>query len=279
MFSRKASLRPQSVDKSELGAYKEPCSIEDPLQMSPTIKSKKHSIHEVIPDSLSPVDKKQSFGETSTTKPLKRAKLSSSTTTPAPSSKGQQSLNAFFKPKAVPTSGIDIASHKEELSQSNTDKITSGRDFLQTAKITEVHTPGVESPKNMTISPTHATSRTPEDETSTFISLIDSQSQSSAYDLVENKDSWSKLFTKPAAPRCESHREPCISLTTKKSGMNCGRSFWLCPRPLGPSGAKERNTEWRCPTFIWCSDWNSTAARDSVQEGLWLGSGSPALGD
>lgn len=285
MFSRKASLlRPQSVDKSELGASEEPCSTEHPLQMSPTTISKKHSIHEAIPDSSSPVDIKQSFGETLTTKPLKRAKVGSSTTTPATSSKGQQRLNVFFKPKAVPTSGIDIASpdHKKELSQSNTDKITPGRDFLQTAKIKEVHTPdtpGVESPKNMAISPTHATSRTLEDETSTFISLINSQSPSSAYDLVENKDSWSKLFTKPAAPRCETHHEPCISLTTKKSGMNCGRSFWICPRPLGPTGAKERNTEWRCPTFIWCSDWNSTAARDSVQEGLWLGSGSPALGD
>ena len=280
MFSRKASLlRPQSADKSELGAYKEPCSVEKPVQLSPTIKSKKHSIHEGIPDSLSPVDKKQPSGETLTTKPLKRAKLSSTTSTPVTNSKGQQRLNVFFKPKAASTTGIDIASldHKEELSQLNTDQITSGRDVLQTAKTTEA--PGVKSPKNMLLSPTHATSRTSEDETSTFISSIDSQSQSSEYDLVENKDSWSKLFTKPAAPRCESHHEPCITFTTKKSGMNRGRSFWLCPRPLGPTGVKERNTEWRCPTFIWCSDWNSTAARDSVQEGLWVGSGSPSLGD
>jgi AP endonuclease-2 len=49
-------------------------------------------------------------------------------------------------------------------------------------------------------------------------------------------------------------------LTTKKPGMNRGRSFWICPRPLGPSGEKERGTQWRCSTFIWASDWNSPAA-------------------
>jgi len=34
-----------------------------------------------------------------------------------------------------------------------------------------------------------------------------------------------------------------------------GRSFYVCARPLGPSGDKERGTEWRCGTFIWSSDW------------------------
>ena len=76
-------------------------------------------------------------------------------------------------------------------------------------------------------------------------------------DPVENKESWSKLFAKPVAPRCEGHDEPCITLLTKKPGINLGRSFWMCSRPLGPSGTKERNTQWRCQTFIWCSDWNS----------------------
>ncbi|EEP75607.1 hypothetical protein UREG_00453 [Uncinocarpus reesii 1704] len=71
------------------------------------------------------------------------------------------------------------------------------------------------------------------------------------------KESWAKLFTRKAPPRCEGHNEPCIVLVTKKAGPNCGRSFWICPRPLGPSGDKEIGTPWRCPTFIWCSDWKS----------------------
>lgn len=89
--------------------------------------------------------------------------------------------------------------------------------------------------------------------------LEDTSSQSTdiVHDPVQTMESWSKLFTKPIAPRCEGHDEPCISLLTKKPGLNLGRSFWMCPRPLGPSGAKERNTQWRCQSFIWCSDWNT----------------------
>ncbi|KAJ5816821.1 hypothetical protein N7447_009054 [Penicillium robsamsonii] len=79
-------------------------------------------------------------------------------------------------------------------------------------------------------------------------------------DPIVSKEDWSKLFTKKPVPPCDGHQEPCISLTTKKPGMNRGRSFWICPRPLGPSGEKEKGTQWRCPTFIWASDWNSPFA-------------------
>jgi AP endonuclease-2 len=70
-----------------------------------------------------------------------------------------------------------------------------------------------------------------------------------------SKEGWTKLFSKKPAPRCEGHAEPCISLTTKKSGVNCGRQFWICPRPIGPTGQKETGTQWRCGTFVWASDW------------------------
>lgn len=75
------------------------------------------------------------------------------------------------------------------------------------------------------------------------------------FDPIVSKESWSRLFAKPAAPRCESHREPCMRLQSKKKGFNLGREFWMCARPLGPSGNKERGTQWRCTTFIWASDW------------------------
>ncbi|KND90380.1 DNA-(apurinic or apyrimidinic site) lyase 2 [Tolypocladium ophioglossoides CBS 100239] len=44
------------------------------------------------------------------------------------------------------------------------------------------------------------------------------------FDPVEAKESWSKLLGKRALPRCE-HNEPCISLVTKKPGINCGTFF------------------------------------------------------
>ncbi|UNI24395.1 DNA-(apurinic or apyrimidinic site) lyase [Purpureocillium takamizusanense] len=75
------------------------------------------------------------------------------------------------------------------------------------------------------------------------------------FDPIEAKESWSRLLGKRVPPRCE-HDEPCISLLTKKPGVNCGRSFYICRRPLGPSGEKEHGSEWRCGTFIWSSDWS-----------------------
>ena len=72
----------------------------------------------------------------------------------------------------------------------------------------------------------------------------------------ETQKSWSTIFRKPRSPLCETHAEPCKTMQTKKKGSNQGRSFWMCARPLGPSGEKERGTQWRCPTFIWCSDWD-----------------------
>jgi AP endonuclease-2 len=72
-----------------------------------------------------------------------------------------------------------------------------------------------------------------------------------------SKEGWTKLFSKKPSPRCEGHAEPCMLLTTKKPGVNCGRQFWMCSRPIGPSGQKEVGTQWRCGTFIWASDWKS----------------------
>ncbi|KAH8701323.1 DNA lyase-like protein [Phaeosphaeriaceae sp. PMI808] len=70
-----------------------------------------------------------------------------------------------------------------------------------------------------------------------------------------SKEGWTKLFSKKPTPRCEGHAEPCMILTTRKPGVNCGRQFYMCSRPIGPSGQKENGTQWRCGTFIWASDW------------------------
>ncbi|KAI9888786.1 MAG: Class II abasic (AP) endonuclease [Vezdaea aestivalis] len=76
------------------------------------------------------------------------------------------------------------------------------------------------------------------------------------HDSIEAKESWFKLLHgKQRQPNCGSHDEPCIRFVTKKAGVNCGRPFYICPRPLGPNGEKENGTQWRCRTFIWASDW------------------------
>jgi AP endonuclease 2 len=89
-------------------------------------------------------------------------------------------------------------------------------------------------------------------ETNSFQSSQDSQAST-----AEGKNPWSKILRKQVIPKCEGHQQHCISMVVKSKGINRGRSFWICPRPLGPSGNKEKGTEWRCGTFIWFSDWNS----------------------
>lgn len=164
---------------------------------------------------------------TSPIKSIKRSKLKSSTggTPMPPLGKGQQSLKGFFKSRNKPAD----ADSMEDLGTS-TPAFTSRADTAET---------NGGSPAADYLSAS----------SSTWVQTDPLASQEAS------REGWTKLFSKKPPPRCESHAEPCISLTTKKSGVNCGRQFWICPRPIGPSGQKEVGTQWRCGTFIWASDW------------------------
>ena len=231
-----------------------------PIQATAPFKS-------ASPKSLSAGNKRSPI-ETSSNKPLKRAKSGSSAPASNGAGKGQQSLKGFFKPKAA-ARGEAIGNRIAEVTNL-TPNGDSGAVMLQpAAEIVErdesVHTSrqavaltprekAVSVHAAARLSPLNGSQSTSKSPHATSKGTV--QEQDDVHDPVESKESWSKLFTKPAAPRCEGHNEPCISLLTKKSGINCGRSFWMCPRPLGPTGAKEKNTQWRCQTFIWCSDWS-----------------------
>lgn len=153
--------------------------------------------------------------------------------------KGQRNLMGFFKPKTPqPTSQSDSQ--------------------LSTAVDAESHSPGTttsepHTPRGMTTLLAFNNGSSPSQ--STHSRAWDPADQEDVIDPIVAKESWSKLLGKRVVPRCE-HNEACISLVTKKPGVNCGRSFYICPRPLGPSGQKEKNSQWRCGTFIWSSDWS-----------------------
>ena len=190
----------------------------------------------------------------------KRGKSGSTTTTPPLTDKSQQSLKGFFKPSAILDSKVVNASQGGEWSQMSLNDDTVGRALRPAAAASLV--PATHTPSTVVVR--HIAGRSPSPKSSlqgNHSSNI--QPHESVQDSMEIKESWSKLFTKPTAPRCEGHHEPCISLLTKKPGMNLGRSFWMCRRPLGPSGVKEKNTQWRCQTFVWCSDWNNNIANVS----------------
>ena len=216
--------------------------------------------------------RKRSASQITNGKAAKHAKSTPVTPASSANAKGQQSLKGFFKPKALPTE-ISDGPNEQDIVLSPHDPASLA--LAPPAEIFEDNSTGTYSKASS--QSTYVSENTPTKGSTQ--AKADSQSPSKAsdpaldkvcfdnddtvHDPIVSRESWSKLFTKPTAPRCESHHEPCISMLTKKPGMNLGRSFWMCPRPLGPSGMKERNTQWRCGTFIWCTDWNANATSTS----------------
>jgi AP endonuclease-2 len=203
-----------------------------------------------IPNSLSTVSSKRRAQDGGMTRILKRSKSSAASTNGA-SAKGQQSLRGFL------TSTASRPADPPEISASG----TPGR-ILSCTSSSQPASP--KSPQTSLRSDLILEAESSAESTSTAnkSSLQSPATSETAFthDPIVAKESWSKLFSKNIPPSCEGHEEPCITLLTKKPGINCGRSFYICPRPLGPSGSKEKGTQWRCPTFIWCSDWNSSMA-------------------
>ncbi|PNH39286.1 hypothetical protein VD0004_g7597 [Verticillium dahliae] len=163
-------------------------------------------------------------------------------------SMAQSTLMGFFKPKQaardVTPAAVSSAEPPSPYQQ------TAASNDSSPIKSPAVRVATSSTPDDQTQSPTR-----PGPPSSTSLSLSAMDSAETVFDPIQVKETWSKLqLGKRVAPKCE-HEEPCISLLTKKPGVNCGRSFYICARPLGPSGEKEKGTQWRCGTFIWSSDW------------------------
>lgn len=199
-------------------------------------------------------------------------------------SAGQTTLKGFFKPVGSALPSTAVLADPE-------------------AQSSVAHLPATKNPPSTKRSSDKLTSKEfvpPISEQPVHDSFIGTapKSPDRVFDPIQAKESWSKLLGKRVVPRCE-HDEPCISLVTKKPGVNrgrsycrrigtvcrsclafsvslrssdsgpmltctyTGRSFYICPRPLGPSGEKETGSEWRCGTFIWSSDWNGTSSSQS----------------
>ncbi|KAI6780590.1 DNA-like protein [Emericellopsis cladophorae] len=179
-------------------------------------------------------------GTADATTKSKRSKLITDNAAKNKVAPGQRTLQGFFKPKPTSTK-------KEEDAASVTNS-TVPTSPAQAALASTADTTNRSPAKTAEDAPP------PRSELATPVEWHEK-----VFDPIESKESWSKLLGKRVVPRCE-HDEPCISLLTKKSGVNCGRSFYICPRPLGPSGEKEKGSEWRCGTFIWSSDWNGSSS-------------------
>ena len=201
-------------------------------------------------------DRKRKASETSIPQTAKKQKAAPSSTSKAAPVKGQKSLKGFFQSKPKPEEPTSSTTEKiPDLSKTGTSKDTEnpvGEAAHPSSTPHAASAKDLTSPANARGSPTSPQTNL---EAQPLPSLNDDDEM--VYDPIVNKESWQTLFRKPAAPLCESHEEPCKSMQTRKKGENQGRSFWMCARPLGPSGTKEKGTQWRCPTFIWCSDFKA----------------------
>ncbi|ROW07184.1 hypothetical protein VPNG_07389 [Cytospora leucostoma] len=175
--------------------------------------------------------------------PHKRVKTASSKEKGKPGP-AQSTLKGFFKPKTdlLRTIEGDSAQHEGKQTANIVEQILAPPAKKGTNSTSQVAGPdnGGDSEAGRSV---HGSEET--------IGKLDTQDGTKVFDPIESKESWSKLLKgNRVAPLCE-HGQPCISYVVKKPGINCGRTFYMCSRPLGPSGQKEKNTQWRCATFIW----------------------------
>lgn len=183
-------------------------------------------------------EKKRHSNDSQPSRPAKRTKASSSSFNTTATLKGQQSLKGFFKPKASTSTSSNIASLgvlEESTSNGSPLEPTSNEQVSETAGLTTASpAPNIPKSSRNTRRETSDTPTTPKAKppSSSFCSPS-TRSEGTDADFIDpiiSKESWTKLFTKKPAPRCEGHDEPCITFTTKKNGVNCGRQFWVCSR-------------------------------------------------
>ncbi|KAG5970768.1 hypothetical protein E4U56_007305 [Claviceps arundinis] len=203
------------------------------------------------PTQLKKLQKRPSESVDSISRPAKRSKSGAdmSITKKLPKLGQQKTLKGFFKPVSSITGPQATPLSLQESQTNNTARFTAANS-TSSSSTNCIPTEPIRSEV--------ATSRSSQRSQSNGPTGVPN-SLERVFDPIDAKESWSKLLGKRVVPRCE-HDEPCISLVTKKPGLNCGRSFYICPRPLGPSGEKEKASEWRCGTFIWSSEWNGSAA-------------------
>jgi len=224
----------------------------------------------VPPPSSAVADNKRKTPDLAVPKSTKRSKANGAVTaSKAEAGKGQKSLMGFFAPKVKAGADTIISNAYANgdgtpvaNETSSADASESKNDHANGFESHESNQPSTERLKQhddsktifLPSTPDRVTSAITNGDSAVMASPSTASADGSVHDPIVSKESWSKLLRKPAAPLCE-HGEPCKSMLTKKKGENQGRSFWMCQHPLGPSGNKERGTQWRCHTFIWCSDY------------------------
>lgn len=170
---------------------------------------------------LSSPEKRRASASASPNKPTKRSKASNPTqhSNTMSLAKGQQSLKGFFQTRskvAAPGSAAITVPQSTSSAPANGNASPPSNIVNPSAEPRTELTPPAAGPSAVTATQTTMSS-------TSWVCDPGAAQQAS-------KEGWTKLFSKRPPPRCEGHAEPCISLTTKKPGVNRGRQFWMCPR-------------------------------------------------
>nr|AUZ20776.1 DNA lyase [Venturia effusa] len=260
MFKRHASNNSQSL-QSQPAADANGTQSASTTAPSPRKESVQH--WSSTGNYQAPTSIKRKISGSATTGPAIKKTKGNSTASSSSLQKGQRTLQGFFQKKPQPLK-CEEPSNTYPQQQEVTTPTHPPSPLSQSPNVATSHDRAssiLSPPPNLQAErPAFSTTK------SEVLELADVQDEprnatspgSDVHDPIVAKEEWTKLFTKKKPPRCEEHDEPCTLFQTKKKGFNSGRSFWLCARPVGESGTKEKGTEWRCPTFIWASDWNSS---------------------
>ncbi|KAH8196571.1 hypothetical protein TruAng_009265 [Truncatella angustata] len=222
MFFKKpsATSKAPTPTESDLAPASAPALAEE-LEMSKASSQTDQKASAPSPAKAAPLGVKRSPSVATSNRPQKKTKATLNKESSL--SKGQSSLMGFFKPKST---GSPARKPTNEIGQTPETGLDGAGDnepkFVEAEEATKLES--------------LSKSQTP-------------VSPGRVFDPIEAKESWSKLLGKRVVPKCE-HGEDCVSMLTKKPGINCG-----------PSGDKERGTQWRCKTFIWSSDWNGSQSQ------------------
>lgn len=187
-ISKTTGLGAMSFDEPKLNDY--PLSQPTPSASMPS-PSKPSSIPS--PSSTASIGVKRTPSDTAAPRPQKKTKA---TLSKQPSlSKGQSSLMGFFKPRST-------AGPSKKPVDADARVLDAGLDDIVDTKseALQAETPSTPKVELEDVTPT---------------------SPDRVFDPIENKESWSKILGKRVVPKCE-HGEDCISLLTKKPGVNCG---------------------------------------------------------
>ncbi|GAA5823223.1 hypothetical protein JCM5353_005124 [Sporobolomyces roseus] len=186
---------------------------------------------------------------------------------PIEKKKGQQSLQSWFRPPPEP----EPPAKKRKKSATPSNSSSSSTNSTKKKKGKSI-TPEPVSTTQPTPSPSNLYDAQPEDDDIIFDDTQTAPTSSSsappsgspssplltAEVNAQAASAWSNVFAQKSVPLCEGHKEPTKMWTVNKPGINKGRKFYLCQRPVGPGYDKGQakinvNPEFRCDHFEWAT--------------------------